>query len=113
MGVPTTALVGTSRPHIRQKLTNSSAGVRETFVNFTFSTTYATNGEAFDPATTYSSMVRGTILAVEVVPKGGWTFDWDATNKKLKAYVSGGTEVTNAVNLSVTPGALLVRILSA
>lgn len=40
----------------------------------------------------------------------GYGFEWDYTNKKLKAYSTGGTEVTNATDLSaITALHVLVR----
>lgn len=113
MGTPTVALPTGGRASMRQNLVNNDRAVRTSYFTFTFSTTYATGGEAFDPAVTFAPHVRGSILAVEIPPKGGWTFEWDSAAKKIKAYVSGGTEVSAAANLSVTPGPLTVKVLSA
>ena len=84
---------------------------------FTFSNSYATGGEVFDPDGT-SEFEIGTVIAVLVIPPANATVQvvWDPVNKKMKAYWVGPAlsgvmaEVANATNLSVTPGVLDVFI---
>jgi hypothetical protein len=83
----------------RQDLFGNSRVVIGTF---TFDSSYATNGEACDPG-------LGTInLAISDSSVSGYTFQYDYSNKKLKAfyadYDAGADgaliEVANAVDLS-------------
>jgi hypothetical protein len=91
--------------------------LRLTLVSFVFDSSYATGGEAFDPKTDYPNLF-GTILAVLPLQKAGFTFEWDSTNKKLKAFrydyaaagVGAAIEVANAVDLSVNPGTVQLLI---
>jgi hypothetical protein len=109
MGVPTATIVGSSPSNADVK--SNSGTLRFTFFAFTFSTSYANpGGEAFDPRALHSGI--GTVLAVFVNPKTGWTFRWDSAAKKIVAYSTANTEVANAANLSVTPGVLDVLVVS-
>tara|TARA_R100001509_G_C4882301_1_gene220552 strand:- start:3549 stop:3860 length:312 start_codon:yes stop_codon:yes gene_type:complete len=66
----------------------------------TFDDSYPTNGEALD-LTAYVSNIE----TVHVEVSGGFVFQYDRTNKKLKAFEAGADgdaldEVDNATNLS-------------
>tara|TARA_R100000231_G_scaffold88704_3_gene67161 strand:- start:626 stop:937 length:312 start_codon:yes stop_codon:yes gene_type:complete len=66
----------------------------------TFDASYPTGGEALD-LTAYVSNIE----TVHVEVSGGFVFQYDRTNKKLKAFEAGGDgdaldEVDNATNLS-------------
>lgn len=69
-------------------------------VEFTFSNSYTTNGEALTvPGFTTIDTVIITPSAIPGAAAG--LFSWDAANGKIKAYVATtGVEVANAVNLS-------------
>ena len=66
---------------------------------FTMSNSYATGGDttasAALPTNAYS-----VLLWVDIMPKNGYQFQWDATNDKVLAYSSGGTQVTSTTDLS-------------
>lgn len=63
----------------------------------TFDSSYVTAGEPVAPA----SLGLASILFAHVGSKGANLLQYDATNKKLLAYVSStGVEVANAVDLS-------------
>jgi hypothetical protein len=51
--------------------------------DITFDSSYAFGGESFNPRTLFG-IPRSDIVIVE--PKGGYTFEFDRTNNKLKAY---------------------------
>ncbi len=113
MGTPTVAKSSPTPP--RSGVESLAGQLRLSLFDFTFSTSYATGGEVFDPATTNPNEVK-TVLAVFVMDAGsGHKFGWDSVNKKIKAYWSGTAsavlnEVTAATNLSVTPGLLKVLV---
>ena len=67
-------------------------------LKITFDASYPTNGEALDLNTS-------NIETVHVEVSGGFVFQYDRTNKKLKAFEAGADgdaldEVDNATNLS-------------
>lgn len=72
--------------------------LRWVLCRITFSGTYTTGGEAFDPAASNAGLVpsNASILQVLAPNVGGYDLEWDKTNKKLKAWTSGGTELANA-----------------
>lgn len=94
-------------------LTNASSGnnnvlsmsgrLRVLIGAFTFSSSYATGGEAFDLAASYPGLVK-SVTVVTVPAAGGNTFQYDSTTKKLLAY-AGSSQVAATTNLS-TLGAL-------
>lgn len=69
-------------------------------VDFTFSNSYTTNGEALTvPGFTTIDTVIITPSAIPSAVAG--IFSWDQANQKIKAFVATtGVEVANAVNLS-------------
>lgn len=71
----------------------------EKFFLITFDNSYPTGGLALTPANLGFSD-PATELVVLAHPAGGYTFQYDAANQKLKSFTSGGTETTNATNLS-------------
>lgn len=64
------------------------------------SNSYATNGDTGFRAAAGLPTSMGTIIFTHLRPQNGYTFVHDDTNDKLLAYVSGGTQVTNATDLS-------------
>lgn len=80
-----------------------SGDLRVVVGDYTFSSSYTTGGEVLDLAAAFGA-VRG-IVAVRVPPAGGYTFEYVAATKKLKAYTTAGAEVAAATNLS-TLGAI-------
>ncbi len=63
------------------------------------STSYATGGDAILAGDQKFGLMQ-TPESVEFEPDDGYDLIWDAANNKIKAYVSGGTEVAAVVNLS-------------
>jgi hypothetical protein len=68
-------------------------------------TAYATGGLAAD-----LTQDIGQITSVILNASGGYVADYDATNKKVKLYVSG-TEVTNATSVTTTVNFLVLGTL--
>jgi len=64
--------------------------------------TYATNGVAV----TAGQVGLGVIDSLIIDPAGGYVFEWDKTNGKVKAYRSAG--FTPAGTIAVTDGAVTV-----
>ena len=62
-----------------------------------FSSSYPTGGESYSSAAKFG---LSRITRLKVFPVQGYTFEHDATNKKIKAYTGGGSEVVNATDLS-------------
>lgn len=69
---------------------------KEVIVDVTPDTSYPTGGYAV----TVPGMSRIILADVQVPAGTGHTAAWDYTNKKLKFFTSGGTEVAAATNLS-------------
>lgn len=75
---------------------------------FDFDSSYPTGGEACD----LSQYFKGDPLGAIFAPKAGYVFEYDATNKKVKAYyadydaAADGAliEVANTTNLSAVTG---------
>lgn len=79
----------------------SNSPIAVVFGSFAFDSSYPTGGEAFD-LTTY--LGRG-ILIVSMPAKSGYVFVYDATNKKMLAYISDDAvdpldQVANTTDLS-------------
>lgn len=62
---------------------------------FTFVGTYATNGDTGLTLPTYKDLI-----SVHIPSKNGYNFQLDIANSKIKVYTSGGTETTNATDLT-------------
>lgn len=62
-------------------------------------TSYPTGGEAFDAAALLQSLglydKAPSVLAVLGVPKNGYSFEWDRTNKKLKILKKGNPDYSD------------------
>lgn len=96
MGTPTVSYNGTSGG-ISELV--SVIGENIVFVTgtFTFSTSYATGGEALD----LSTMLNGATLKGVVLPTDGTRiFAYDYTNKLVLAYSALATQVVATTNLS-------------
>lgn len=63
--------------------------------DFTGVTSYATGGVSCDLTVGFPK----ALLAAFFEDKNGYGFQYDATNKKIKVYSTGGTEVTNATDI--------------
>jgi hypothetical protein len=117
MGTPT-VVKATPAPPSGPNVQSLLGPLKFSAFTFTFSSSYATGGETFDPATTNPFEVK-SVIGVFVIPPANATVDvvWDPAGKKLKAYWLGPAlsgvkaEVANTTNLSVTPGALTVIVL--
>lgn len=70
---------------------------RERVATVLFDSSYPTGGEPFDAN---AVLGLGTIDYMIVLSQNGYTFTYDSSAKKLKAYASGGTEVADTTNLS-------------
>jgi len=87
-------------------------GYKVRIVKVDFDDSYPTGGESLAPST----MGFVGVYAVFAEPKGGYVFEYDYDNEKLKAYYgnydqgSDGalTEVTNGADLSSVTGVRLV-----
>ena len=71
-----------------------------------FTSSYPTNGEALTAADLGFTSKPTIVLAI---PKGGFEFEYDYVNEKIKVYWSAAAgsalaEVTNATNLSTLTG---------
>lgn len=108
MGTPTVA-PSNPRAGFDPVLMQDSRIRRWTVFNFTFSNSYATGGEAFDPVGTYPGLVPSTPEIVIIPAKNGYTFWWDSANKKVLAY-NGTTQISATTDLSTTPGQIQVLI---
>jgi hypothetical protein len=84
----------------RTGLKSLSGELRFALVEYTFSSSYTTGGEAFDPKTDSPGLFR-EILAVLPFQKGGYTFEWDSTAKKLKAYWGDYNNAADGVLIEV------------
>ena len=74
-------------------------------ITFTMSNSYATGGDTITAAT-LPPLLAANMYDADLFPTvNGYTFKLDIANSKMLAYVSGGTQVTAAVDLS-TLGAL-------
>ena len=71
-----------------------------------FDASYPTGGELFDA----DLFTRGEQIEVRISPAFGYTFSYDATNKKILAWVNGA-QVANATDLSGVLG-VLVNVIS-
>lgn len=85
-------------------VTQTAGGFREAFATVTFDSSYATNGLAFDPTTLFPG-IQIVYQVTGTVTNGGRIVQYDATNKKLKAFQNAAgagafAEVPNATNLS-------------
>lgn len=73
-----------------------------------FDDSYPTGGESFDPSVYFPRGLLGVIFE----PKGGYVFEYDYTNARVKAMCSNYdqaadgalTEVANGTNLSAVTG---------
>jgi len=113
MGTPTVAK-SSPTPH-RTGVESLAGQLRLSIFDFTFSTSYATGGEAFDPAALRPNEVKDVQAVIVVQKQSGHLFEWDPATKLVKAYWSGTAsavfnEVAAATNLSVTPGLLKVLV---
>ena len=70
-----------------------------------FDSSYPTGGEDFDVSDYFSKPV----INVLVFPKGGYTFEYDKDNKKVKVF-DAGTEVIDATDLSSLTGVQYLAI---
>jgi hypothetical protein len=62
---------------------------------------YATGGVSFDALKYGESGSRGKVVDAHIGIQGGYSFEYDRTNKKIKGYVvSTGAEIGNATDLS-------------
>lgn len=68
-------------------------------VIITMSTSYTTGGEALSP----SQCGMTTINSVMIGSPDGYTFEYDPTTGKVKAYTAPATEVVATTNLSGIP----------
>lgn len=59
------------------------------FVDATFDTSYAAGGEVFDPELVLTQFPVGLEYHIEAPPSGGYLFEYDYVNKKLKVLVEG------------------------
>lgn len=66
-----------------------------TITPVTFDDSYPTGGEAL----TKAQLGLTAINTVFAIPASGYTFAYDATNSKLLAYSTAGTEVSNTTDL--------------
>lgn len=78
-------------------------GIQRVLVDF--DNNYETGGEAFDP----DKYHKGRTVDVHIKPQDGYVFEWDATNKKIIARVSGTTDAPlneegNATDMSTITG---------
>jgi hypothetical protein len=73
------------------------------FLTLTFSGSYVTGGDAFDPTVFFPGGATTTVLLVDVAGGAGTSFEYDKVNKKLKAFSASNTEVTaGAYNAALT-----------
>jgi len=68
-----------------------------------FAANYPTGGESL----TLAQLGFESVAVVAALPAKGYTFGYNSTTHKLAVYASGGTEVTNATNLSTLTGILV------
>lgn len=105
MGAFTAALTNARAPRV---LLKSASSKTDNVVHavLTGSSSYATNGDTINFGSTFGLIGHGKATpdqptAIYFSPSsGGHLAWWDSTNNKVKVFVSGGTEVTNATNLS-------------
>jgi len=94
-----------NRPGSAIVRSNTTPDLRLFPITFTMSNSYATGGDTITAAT-MPQLVAGNVVDADLFPTvNGYTFKLDIANSKMLAYVSGGTQVTAAVDLS-TLGAL-------
>jgi len=79
--------------------------------DFTFTDSYLTGGEALDWVELIPAQC--TLLEVRASNHGGYAFEYDYDNKKLKAFRCAGDnnameELPDTTDISVTPGAIKV-----
>ncbi len=83
-------------------------------VNLACPTSYSTGGIAFDAGAILKSLGKydqePTVLAVLIEPAGGYTFVYDRTTKKIKAFWNGanGEAGTILQNMSLTSAGLAI-----
>lgn len=90
-----------------------TTGGMERIVNVTFDDSYPTGGESL----TARNCGLNVIEWVQANPVGGYIFEYDYTNKKLKAYMCDYSvsvdgpmiEVANEANLSTITARLLIK----
>lgn len=68
----------------------------EILATFLFDSSYPTGGESL-PLATLGLLRVDSFIADGA---GGYAFQWDNTNKKVKAFSASGTEVANTTDLS-------------
>lgn len=68
--------------------------------------TYQSGGMDFDVEKYFPKIMHGVIIE----SKGGYTFDYDAENKKIKAYSAPGTEVEDGTDLSALTDVLFIAV---
>lgn len=74
------------------------------------SSSYPTGGETADFVGSFPGLVPGVPVVVVIPAKSGYTFTWSASTKKILAYTTATTEVTNTTDLSTTPGIVDVLV---
>jgi pyruvoyl-dependent arginine decarboxylase (PvlArgDC) len=91
MGTPTITYDGTSGG-ISAEVTCVGEKLRFITGKFTFSNSYATGGESLDLGT----MLNGAQLkGIKFDDKAGYAFEYDYTNKKVKAFTLAHTHTEN------------------
>jgi hypothetical protein len=85
---------------------------KHVIVQFKFSSSYPSGGEAWDPG----PILGDPVFVVLPIAKSGYVFEWDGAAKKIKAYRQNGTTGPLAepvgVDLSSVPGTIDVLILN-
>lgn len=80
----------------------SVGSIMQLFATLTFSGSYATGGEAWDPLPLFGGLASA-VLAVTLLGEPGYGFEYDKVNKKLKLFSSANTELAaGAYNAAVT-----------
>ena len=77
------------------------------YLDITFDSSYATGGEALDLRPYFNGSEPFFVGQSANLGNSGYRVEYDTTNHKLLAYTSGGTQVSNATDLS----ALVVRLI--
>lgn len=102
----------TTRQGSSRLLVQDSYIRRIAHLKYTFTDSYATGGDACDIVASFNpGLVAASGLIVDPIGQNGYRFQWDATNKKMLSYTSGGTQTTSSTDLSAV-GAIDVLVYS-
>jgi hypothetical protein len=83
----------------------AGSGQQANLLSIALDTSYPTGGYAID--------IGGNTALNQLVvcgEKGGYDWDWDAANQKLKAYSTAATEVANTTNLQASGPIIAIGI---